>query len=266
MSEDDLADCRAIWHAGRNLEDVSKQLCDVSLARAGGVEQSAQQPAGSVEQPARAITQAPKVWALLEQTENDDEQSEAMKWLLFTYLWSGGTLTSLKLLPTSETIPLDDEKPEPAHLRLETAIRLTEQRRSNYIEKPSDVLSEATPKTIIADWKGEYRTWMNASSQAQWWKTPANKRHDFVHARFRNFLFKICGCVEIVKFWLRVHASSATLCIFKSIFCDERSGASTETNTDKVNGAVKQVQRSLSVSSAAQPDVSDILSQQSNEC
>ena len=82
---------------------------------------------------------------------------------------------------------------------------------------------------------------MNQSSQDEWRRTWCAKRHEFERVRFRNFLFKMCGCYELVIFWLRVQASWTSLCIFHEAFGEERIGVWQESAKDKMNEALEAV-------------------------
>ena len=128
----ELEECRAIWQHNTSLDEVAQQLCNTRLRPF-----STRPFIGSVEQSAGAITQAPSVWAFLEEPPAREEPpaNDALQWLLDKFLF--GKLASLKLLQTGETIPLEEEEEQPAHIRLETLIKLTEQKRSKWIEKPT---------------------------------------------------------------------------------------------------------------------------------
>ena len=89
---------------------------------------------GSAVIPAGAITQAPSVWALLDQPSANEAFEEppandALKWLLETCRFD--SLASLKLLQTGKTVPLERDERQPPHIRLQTLINLTEQKRSS---------------------------------------------------------------------------------------------------------------------------------------
>lgn len=219
--EPGIEECRAIWQYQNTLDEVAQQLCNTRLRP---LTVSA---IGTVEQRAVAITQAPSVWAMLE----DALAPGALQWLLDTFLF--GKLASLKLLQTGEAIPLEQEEPQPASIRLETLLEVTKQRRSKWIQKTNDILSEEILKSILDEWKADYKAWMNQSSQDEWHRTKYAKRHDFERKRFRNFLFKMCGCYELVIFWLRVPANWISLRIFWDAFNEERIGV--------VNRAVEAV-------------------------
>ena len=220
---------RAIWQYSSNLDQVAQQLCDTRLRPLSN----------SVEQHVLAITQAPSVWALLE--EDPDDNDAIIQWLLEQFLW-GEKLTCLKLLQTGETIPLEEGEEQPAHIRLEIVIKLTEQRRSKWIQNPNDILPDETLKFLLDEWKADYKAWMNQASQAQWHQTRPSERHEFERKRFRNFLFKMCGSHELVIFWLRVQASCTSLCIFQEAFGTERNGKDRKaTNKELVNRAVEMV-------------------------
>ena len=213
----ELDECRAIWQQCHSLDEVAQQLCNTRLRPLSTVP-----VIDSAEQPAAAITQAPSVWALLEEQwlldDNgcNDEATDDVQWLLEDFLW--GNLASLKLLRTGETIPLEQAEPQPPHIRLETVFKLTEQRRSKWIQRPNDILSEETLKSLLDEWKADYKTWMNQTSQDEWYRTRPPKRRGFERTRFRNFLFKMCGCYDLVIFWLRVPASWPSLHIFRETF------------------------------------------------
>ena len=95
----EVEECRAIWH-NRSLDEVAQQLCNTRLRPL-----STRPFIGSVEQSAGAITQAPSVWAFLEEPRAMEEPpaNDALQWLLDKFLY--GKLASLKLLQTGETIP-----------------------------------------------------------------------------------------------------------------------------------------------------------------
>ena len=82
---------------------------------------------------------------------------------------------------------------------------------------------------------------MIQSAQDEWYRIKHAKRHEFERTRFRNFLFKMCGCYELVIFWLRVQASWTSLNIFHDVFSEERTGVREETAQDKINRAVAAV-------------------------
>ena len=225
----ELEECRAIWQDNTILDEVAQQLCTTRL----------QNPRieiiRSVEQPAEAITQAPSVWALLDQPPAND----ALQWLLEKYLW--GSLSSLKLLQTGETVPLEQDEEQPSHIRLQTLIKLTEQKRSKWIQNSNDILPDDTFKLLYGEWKADYTSWMNQKAQDEWWSVEWNKRREWTRVRFRNFLFKICGCYHLVIFWLRVQASWTSLCIFQQVFDEERTGVWEEEAKDKMERAVQAV-------------------------
>ena len=166
---------------------------------------------------------------MLEETE----ASESFQWLLETYLV--GELASLKLLQTGEAVPLEQEEPQSASIRLETLIKVTEQRRSKWIQKPNDILPEEILKSLLDEWKADYKAWMNLSSQYEWYRIKHSKR-EWLRTRFRNFLFKMCGCYDLVIFWLRVQASWMSLRIFKEVVV-----AGEEETTIKLNRVVQAV-------------------------
>ena len=218
-------ECRSIWQSSYNLDEVAQKLCKMRLCPASN----------SVEQPVLAITQAPSVWALLEEHSDTD----ATQWLLEKFLW-GRRLTSLKLLQTGETIPLEQEEEQPAHIRLEIMIKLTEHRRSKWIRRKYDILSEETLQELLQEWKDDYSAWMNRAAQARWHRIKPKKRHEFERTRFRNFLFKMCGCYEFVIFWLRVQASWTSLRIFQDAFGKEMTGVPKSQTSEEEKAAVNR--------------------------
>ena len=226
----EFEECRVIWQRNTSLDEVAQELCNTRLRPlcTGPL-------IHSVEQPVVAISQAPSVWDLLEEPQAND----ALQWLLDKCLF--GKLACLKLLRTGKTIPLEQEEEQPAHIRLETLIKLTEQRRSNWIQKPNDILSEEILKDLLDEWKADYKAWMMQSAQDEWYRIQHAKRHEFERTRFRTFLFKMCGCYELVIFWLRVQASWTSLNIFHDVFSEERTGVREETAKDKINRAVAAV-------------------------
>ena len=237
----ELEECRAFWQRYECLHQVAQHLCTTRLRSPRN------KIIRGVEQPAKAITQAPAVWALLDQPSTNEAFEEppandALKWLLETCLFD--SLASLKLLQTGKTVPLEQDEEQPAHIRLQTLINLTEKKRSNWIVNTDDILPDATFKVLYDNWKDDYESWMNESAQNQWWSVPKKKRHDWTRSRFRNFLFKIVGSYELVVFWLYVKASWSSLDIFKQVFAEEGSGAKKEKAEDKMKRAIRLVRDS----------------------
>ena len=175
------------------------------------------------------------MWAWLDEETADDD----LQWLLKNYLFD--KLASLKLLQTGQAVPLEQEEKQPPHIRLETLIKLTEQKRSKWIQNTNDILPHQTLKLLLDEWKADYKAWMNQSAQDEWHRTPHSQRHEFTRVRFRNFFFKICGCYHLVIFWLRVQASWTSLCILQEVFDEERSGVWQEEAKEKLNRAVQAV-------------------------
>ena len=189
-----------------------------------------------VQQADAGITQAPFAWAMLEETHDP----EPVEWLLDSYL--SGERASLKLLVTGDAVPLEQDEAFPPIIRLETFIKVTKQRRSNYVNHPNDILSEDTLTELLNDWKADYTAWMNQSSQRTWYRLKVSQRREWTRTRFRNFFFKMCGNYDLVRFWLRVPASGMSLRIFKEVFVV--GGKETSKNI-KMNRAVQAVRYAL---------------------
>ena len=168
--------------------------------------------------------------------------NDVLKWLLETCLFD--SLASLKILQTGKTVPLERDEDTPPHIRLQTLINLTEQKRSNWIINTNDILPDETFKLLYDDWKDDYESWMNESAQNEWWSVPETKRHEWTRSRFRNFLFKIVGSYQLVVFWLYVKASWSSLRIFRQVFAEEGSGAKKEKAKDKMKRAIRLVRDS----------------------
>ena len=201
---------RSIWiDSGHTLEAVARQLCDTRL------ESSTSVPViDNVQQPDAGITQTPLVWSMLQEID----ELASVEWLLNSYLW--GELASLKLLQTGEAVPLEQDETYSASIRLETLIKVTQQRRLNYVWNPNDILPEDTVTRLLNDWKKDYTSWMNKSSQRIWCGLRKDERREWTRKRFRVFFFKMCGNYDLVRFWLRVPASGMSLRIFKDVFVD----------------------------------------------
>ena len=136
----------------------------------------------SVEQLVPAISQSPSVWALLEQDpawalREEDTAHVALQWLLNDCFF--GKLGSLKLLQTGETIPFEEDEEQLPHIRLETLIKITEQKRSKWIRNPNEILPEEILKRVLDEWKADYLAWMNQSSQNRWYTIARSQRHVF---------------------------------------------------------------------------------------
>ena len=95
-----------------------------------------------------------------------------------------------------------------------------------YTRKPDEILPPDTLQRLLKDWKADYKTWMNQSSQDAWHRLPSKKdRHEYERTRFRTFLFKMCGCYQLVMFWLRVPASRDSLSMFQKACAHESIAA-----------------------------------------
>ena len=183
------------------------------------------------------ITEAPTAWAMLEET---DDEPELVEWLLNSY--RSGEPASLKLLLTGEAVPLEQEEGFPPIIMLETLIKVTKKRRSNYVNHPYDILPEDTVKELLNDWEDDYNAWMNQSSQATFYRLEVPQRREWTQNRFRNFLSRMCSNVDLVRFWLRVPASWMSLRIFKEVFVDGEKEAGKDI---KINRAVQAVRYAL---------------------
>ena len=205
--EHDFTECREIWqHAGNTLDEVAEHMRNMRLYLP-----AVEAALSSVEQPAAAIIQAPAVWEMLEQNIDD----EAMEWLkkkCYT-----GKLASLKLLQNGHVILLEHDQQQAPHIRVETLIRITQQKRRAWINSPDDILSADDAQRILATWKADHNSWMKQSSQQQWLTLAQGERHEFERRRFKAFLFRMCGSCHLVKFWLRVKPSWRSLHTFYEI-------------------------------------------------
>ena len=191
------------------LEEVAQQLCDTRLDPWTTVP-----VIDNVQQPDAGITQAPLVWTMLEETDDP----ESVEWVLNSYLW--GKLAPLKLLQTGVAVPLEQDETYSASIRLETLIKVTKQRRSNYVNHPNDILSEDTLTELLNDWEDDYTAWMNQSSQRTFYRLEVSQRREWTKNRFRNFIFRLGSNDDLVRFWLRVPASGMSLRIFKEVVVD----------------------------------------------
>ena len=160
-------------------------------------------------------------------------------------------LASLKLLQSGQAVPLEQEEKQSPHIRLETLIKLTEQKRSKWIQNTNDILPDETVKLVLDEWKDDYESWMSQKTQDEWWRLRRSNRLEWTNVRFGNFLFKICGFYHLVIFWLYVHASPTTLTIFRQVFCEETSSVRKETADDKLKRAVQAVRNAEIRSSTA---------------
>ena len=211
---EDFAECRTIWQYSQSLDEVAEQLKDVCLSC-----DALQLENSSVAQPAAAITQTPSVWSLLEPAEDTNGSDGAVQWLLTKCFH--GKLGSLKLLQTGEVIPLENGEFQPPNMRLETLIVLTQERRRRWIRCDEEIMPLRKLQKLLRQWRLDKRSWMSEAGQADWHKHSAECQHHLLRSRFRAFLFHMCGCYELVIFWLRVKPSWHSLCIFYDVFAQE---------------------------------------------
>ena len=223
---DELAEIKSIWHAASNLDEVAKALQDTCLPF--GVYDS---PHAGAEQPAEVITQAPLAWQLLEAPDLSIAEN-ALQWLLHKCF--GNKLASLKLSRTGQVIPLDNDERQPPHIRLHIMMSVLQERRRRWTRSNDEILPFEIGKALMCEWQDDYTSWMSQAAQEEWYKKfysqlRNNKwrkdTHHFEKSRFRNFLWKMCGCYELVLFFVRVQPSWHSLAIFHEFFIEEKSTA-----------------------------------------
>ena len=181
-------------------------------------------------EPCPEITQTPSLWDLVEH----DPTARAVQWLLDQCLW--GEIGRLKLLHSGQTIPLESDEIQPPNIRIETLIHVTQDRRQRYISHSDEVLGDNTTKKLLDEWKADYRAWMNQDTQQRWWAAGTQQqRHQLERKSFRSFLFHMCGCRELVLFWLRVKPCWPSLCIFHDLLKSDFRA----TNQERINAAVE---------------------------
>ena len=125
---------------------------------------------------------------------------------------------------------------------LETFIKVTKQRRSNYVNHPYDILSEDTLTELLNDWEDDHTAWMNRSLQSAFGLVKASARRQWTNNQFRIFLRKLGTNDDLVRFWLRVPASGMSLRIFKDVVVD---GEQETSKNIKMNRAVQAVRYAL---------------------
>ena len=128
------------------------------------------------------------------------------------------------------------------HSRIEMLIKITQQRRSKYVDNPNDILPEDKVTELLNQWKDDYTTWMTESAQRGWYDVRPKKQHEYTRTRWRNFLWQMCGNYYLVVFWLYVPASWMSLRILKKIVVDGRQRTS---NDIKMKNAVEAVRSAL---------------------
>ena len=139
-----------------------------------------------------------------------------------------------------------EEEQTPA-IRVQMVIELTRQKRKPKIWRgDKQILDGKTVRDILADWKHNHESWMNAWSQ-ETWRSKGSKAHVYERSRFKTFLFQMVGCEPLVKFWLHVQASWDTLRIFHSVY----SQCSHLSNDDKIKQAVDLVREECEHSDTA---------------
>ena len=130
---------------------------------------------------------------------------------------------------------LPQEKTQITCGRLKAVMQVTQRRRQRWIESPDDFLSEGAVKQILDEWQADWPAWMSESSQDLWLcRYPRESARRYATKRFRAYLFYLCGCSELIKFWLRVKPCWQSLCIFHMTYTAKPE----KTKKDKLELAV----------------------------
>lgn len=233
---EELAQLKTIWTSGCCLEEMAKILQQDLLSNSCIDFLSHDE---NVTTSDTTMTNAPDVWTMLEHADEDDEGIDietVIEWLCSNCLQ--GDIAHCRLEKNGTLTQLEDSEEQMPHLRLQTIIDLTRQKRQPYDRSSDQVLEDEQVQTIISDWKTNHSAWMNETAQSD--RVQSKKRKSWHHRkrdRFRTFLYQMAGCYELVIFWLYVPASWRTLRIFYSIYAEE----STLSKTKRCRMAVNSV-------------------------
>ena len=230
---DELEEIQEIWTNAWNLTDASEKL------------KRTLQPLRLLQQPVE-VTHMLDVWSLIAPATNTDsdpqedetaEASDALEWLCSNCFHK--KLAQCKLLVTGKLSSLCQyEEKQLPHIRLQTVLMITQEKRKPWIQNLEDVLPGEKVGQIISAWRDDYQSCMHADNQEQLrLLTDQQERHHKLRGRFRTFLFQMCGCYDLIIFFLHVKPSWCSLAIFHEIYTKEMQYKGFE----RINMAVRKI-------------------------
>ncbi len=109
-------------------------------------------------------------------------------------------------------------------MKLDIMLKLAHRHRAEFIKHGNEILTKEQYTALHGAWKNDWRSWMDESTQKQWWDRYNNRKkkghgnHAFTHGRFRTFMWQIAGSLELLQFFLYVPQSYQNFCIFHATF------------------------------------------------
>ena len=161
---------------------------------------------------------APFVRTLLQEHPDD----EMLGWFRDMYLCKDGKLSTLYVLPNGVCKPVEQEQPQAPYIKLDILIRIAKSHRAKWIEEEDEILSNKKYKGLHHAWMKDWQSWMNEQAQREW--RTETKNHDWIRSRFKNMMFKIAGCTELLQFFLYVPTTYQNFSIFRDVFDQQNAG------------------------------------------
>ena len=152
---------------------------------------------------------APFVRMLLQ--EHEDEA--ILRWYLDNFLFD--KLGSIYVLPNGISKPIEEEKPQAPYIKLDILLRVAQYHRAKYTAQEDEILTNEKYRELHHAWRDDWQSWMTQEAQNEWWQ---HGKHEWTKSRFKNFMFKIGGCAELLQFFLFVPHTYSNFQIFYDVF------------------------------------------------
>jgi hypothetical protein len=145
------------------------------------------------------------------------------------------------VLPNGVCKPVEQEQPQAPYIKLDILVRIAKYHRAKWIEEEDEILSNEKYKALHHAWMDDWQSWMNEEAQRQWWTL--TKTHEWIRTRFKNMMFKIAGCAELLQFFLYVPHTYQNFSIFHDVFEPQNAGVwnTNQTRNQLLMMAVQQV-------------------------
>ena len=119
------------------------------------------------------------------------------------------------MLPNGVSKPVEQEQPQAPYIKLDILLRVTQYHREKWIQEEDEILTNKKYVALHHAWMDDWESWMTKQAQRDWW---IYGNHGWTRSRFKNFMFKIAGCAELLQFFLYVPHTYQNFRIFREVF------------------------------------------------
>jgi hypothetical protein len=206
----DFIEAQRLWQLPGTLDSLVKSL---SPRRDCRVVKPAMMEPASVHRKEPSVIDAPFVRKLLQEHPDD----EMLEWFRDTYLFD--QLSTVYVLPSGACKPVEQEQPQAPYIKLDILIRIAKYHRAKWIEREDEILSDDKYLKLHHAWRNDWQSWMNEQAQREW----LTQNNAWRRSRFKNMMFKIAGCAELLQFFLYVPHTYQNFMIFHGVFEQEKA-------------------------------------------